>query len=259
MNTNPSMKSKQSPSASTKNQNPPNNAPRISLRDALLQQINPTQPAEAEDDSYDYVRATLAGHPEYEPPTPPDSSPQASRIPGYHSSYTEAIAPELPSDHERHSRKCKICNSPDREDIDQAYIHWVPLHRIVREYGDVSSSVSLYRHALATGLFSRRRSRFQHVLDRIIEQAGDTRPSADAVLRAIRASSLLNENGRWDEPTRRVIIEHHVISSTAPSNITPSLLDASVTRDILEASSNENRPRSDRPNTNRRPARKEAP
>src|SRR5271168_3501411 len=130
-------------------------------------------------------------------------------------------------------------HSPDREYIDQAYIHWVPLRRIVFEYTDVTSEVSLYRHALATGLFSRRRSRFQHALDRIIEQAGDTRPSADAVIRAIRATTMLNENGRWEEPARRVIIEHHVVSPTLTPALTPALLDASVPRDVLESTSND--------------------
>jgi hypothetical protein len=213
---------------STSNQNPPGNA----LRDALLQQITPAQVAQAE------ARALtiLAGQPAEESPRPHTESPKAAR----------------------HSRKCKICNSPDREDIDQAYIHWVPLRRIVFEYADVTSEVSLYRHAIATGLFSRRRSRFQHALDRIIEQAGDTRPTADAVIRAIRASSMLNENGRWDEPTRRVIIEHHVVSPTLTPALTPALLDASVPRDILESTSNQEQGQRERTQSSPRTTHKEA-
>jgi hypothetical protein len=152
----------------------------------------------------------------------------------------EPAASDHPSKHARHSRKCKICNSPDREAIDQAYIHWVPPRRIVFDFTDVSSEVALYRHALATSLFSRRRGRFQHALDRIIEQAGDTRPTADAVLRAIRATSMLNEDGRWNEPARHVIIEHHIIHPAQTPALTPALLDASVPRDILEPTSDEN-------------------
>jgi len=200
------------------------NAPGNTLRDALRQQITPAQVADAEARAL----AILAAQPAQESPRPHTESPKAAR----------------------HSRKCKICNSPDREEIDQAYIHWVPLRRIVFEYTDVTSEVSLYRHALATGLFSRRRSRFQHALDRIIEQAGDTRPSADAVLRAMRASTMLNENGRWEEPTRRVIIEHHVVSPSLTPALTPALLGASVTSDVLE-SNKEQAPRKRTPSSPR--------
>ena len=215
--------------SASSNQNPPSNPPQTSLREALRQQITPSQIAEAEARAL----AILAAQPLEDSPRPLSASPEPAR---------EAPAENSPGrfpKSARHSRKCKICNSPDREDIDQAYIHWVSLRRIVFEYTDVTSEVSLYRHAIATGLFSRRRSRFQHALDRIIEQAGDIRPSADAVIRAIRASSMLNENGHWDEPTRRVIIEHHVISPTLTPALTPALLDASVPRDILESTSNE--------------------
>jgi hypothetical protein len=183
------------------------NAPNSALREALRQQITPTQVAEAEA----RARTILAAQPPEESPRPHSESPKSAR----------------------HSRKCKICNSPDREDIDLAYIHWVPLRRIVFEYTDVTSEVSLYRHALATGLFSRRRSRFQHCLDRIIEQAGDTRPTADAVIRAIRASSILNEQGRWVEPPRHVVVEHR--HSVYPT-LSPALLEASVPRDITQPS-----------------------
>src|SRR5271170_3925587 len=214
------------------NSNSNQNAPGSALRDALRQQITPAQIAEAEA----RARAILAAQPAEASPRPHTESPKAAR----------------------HSRKCKICNSPDREYIDQAYIHWVPLRRIVFEYTDVTSEVSLYRHALATGLFSRRRGRFQHALDRIIEQAGDTRPSADAVIRAIRATTMLNENGRWEEPTRRVIIEHHVVSPTLTHALTPALLDASVPRDILESTSNEQQGPRQRTQSSPRSPHKEA-
>ena len=129
---------------------------------------------------------------------------------------------------ERHSRKCAICHQPDREATDQSYIHWVSSSYIVHEY-KLSSQVALHRHAVATGLYGRRRGNVQHALDRIIEQAGDSRPTADAVIRAIRATSLLTEDGRWAEPPRRLVVEHYAFAAAPPH---ASLPDSSSPRTV---------------------------
>src|SRR5277367_141189 len=88
------------------------------------------------------------------------------------------------SSEDRHSRKCTICTHPDREDIDQAFLHWSRSERIVRAY-NLASLSALYRHARACGLWTLRRIKIRRTLDRRIEQAGQCNPSGNAVIRAI--------------------------------------------------------------------------
>ncbi len=104
-----------------------------------------------------------------------------------------------------HSRKCTVCQHEDREAIEQAYLHWVSLAEIAYEF-DLRSRYSVRRHAIATGLEKVRCSKMSHALERIIEQAGDSKPSADAVIRAIRAYSILNKDSRWVDPPSRLIV-----------------------------------------------------
>jgi hypothetical protein len=60
--------------------------------------------------------------------------------------------PDLPPSIERHSRKCAICTHPDRQAIDEAFLHESHNHDIVKDY-NLPSLSSLYRHAHATGLW----------------------------------------------------------------------------------------------------------
>jgi hypothetical protein len=118
------------------------------------------------------------------------------------------------SDAERHSRKCAVCQHPERESIDQAFVHWVPLSEIALEFR-LPSRDTIRRHALATGLRPVRTRSMHHALERIIELAGNSRPSADACIRAIRAHSLLKEDGQWVEPPRHLIITHETPATYA--------------------------------------------
>jgi hypothetical protein len=104
----------------------------------------------------------------------------------------------------RHARKCTICRHPDREDIEQEFLHWSTSWYIQEEYG-VKDARSIYCHARATGLIRRRRENLLSALDNIVVHSGDITPSADAVLRAIRAYSCLDECGRWTDPPSRVV------------------------------------------------------
>ena len=126
----------------------------------------------------------------------------------------ESQAASTPTE-DRHSRKCTICNHPDREDIDTAFLHWAPTEHIVRDF-DLPSLSALYRHAHARGLWNLRRSHIRHALDRIIEHAGECRPSGNAVIRAIEISCRFDQDGRYVVPQKKVIIEHHTIT-TAPN------------------------------------------
>ena len=136
--------------------------------------------------------------------------------------HTELESEVAPTENEdRHSRKCTICNHPDRDDIDQAFLHWSRGESIVREF-QLPSLSCLYRHAHACGLWNLRRSHIRRALDRIIEQAGECKATANAILRAIEISCRFDQDGRYVEPTKKTIIEHHTIVSAPNPNRKPN-------------------------------------
>jgi hypothetical protein len=156
--------------------------------------------------------------------------PPAKPAPSSNESDHTPPEPDPPNKQERHSRKCAICHHPERDAIEQAYIHWATPHAIKEEFG-LPSRLGIYRHALATGLSLRRRRKMVYALEMIVEQAGRTEPNADAVIRAVRACSRLNEDGRWIEPTRRVILDHRSTAEALPA-ASAQLPDAATPRTI---------------------------
>jgi hypothetical protein len=108
---------------------------------------------------------------------------------------------------DRHSRKCIICQHEDREEIEQAYVHWLSISDIKYDF-ELPSYSSIRRHAIATGLVELRRRTMRSALERIIERASDTKPTADAVIRAVRAYCALDNDNGWVDPPRRVVISH---------------------------------------------------
>jgi hypothetical protein len=138
----------------------------------------------------------------------------------------ESEAPATSED--RHSRKCTICNHPERESIDEDFLHWARSERIVRDY-NLPSLSALYRHAHACGLWNLRRVKIRRALDRIIERAGDCKPSGNAVLRAIEMSCHFDQNDRYVAPNKRVIIEHHTVAIEPNPNRKPNQPTPSVT------------------------------
>jgi hypothetical protein len=104
----------------------------------------------------------------------------------------------------RHGRRCRVCHHPDREAIENAFLNWESPKTIARDFA-IADHSSIYRHAHATGLFSRRSGHFRYALDRIIEQASTCKITGDHVIKAIRAASCLTGDGKWVEPPRRVI------------------------------------------------------
>jgi hypothetical protein len=104
----------------------------------------------------------------------------------------------------RHQRKCLICRHPDREDIEDDFLHWGNVWKLAQYY-KIDDYRSIYRHARATGLLERRRTNFRSALDQIIENAADAKVTGDTVIRAIRAYSCLDKEGRWAEPPTQVV------------------------------------------------------
>jgi hypothetical protein len=116
---------------------------------------------------------------------------------------------------ERHARKCVICNHPRREDIEQDFLDWRSPGRISDDF-NLSHERYIYRHAHALGLYARRRMNIRLAAERIVEDAEVVTCTADSVLRAIRACSLINDRGEWhDAPS------HVIFSSGSHLNLAP--------------------------------------
>jgi hypothetical protein len=105
---------------------------------------------------------------------------------------------------ERHKRKCVICNHPERAEIEADFLRWRSPERIAEEY-KIANQRSIYRHVHATGIYALRRLKFRCATELIVEKAEGVAPNADAVIRAIRAASMIDSRGQWREP-RRVVI-----------------------------------------------------
>ena len=122
---------------------------------------------------------------------------------------------------ERHSRKCLVCNHPNRADIDEDFLHWRRPERIMRDH-DLPDSYCVYRHAHATGLFELRRVHIRFAAEMLVEKAEFIVPTGDVVLRAIRACSLIDDRGVWTDPPSRVIVSsgqmdvHHAPEASQP-------------------------------------------
>jgi hypothetical protein len=103
---------------------------------------------------------------------------------------------------ERHSRKCYICNHPDREYIEEAFVQWRSPATIMRRW-DIQAKTTIYHHAHAFNLFALRNRNLQYALGNIIEDA-DTRHFTPAeILDSVRALAHMNEDGRWIHPTSK--------------------------------------------------------
>jgi hypothetical protein len=109
------------------------------------------------------------------------------------------------ADPERHARKCEICRHSERDAIEREFIDWHPPGTIVDNY-QLNSRASIYRHAHAVGLFPRRRHNLRCALELVIQEAQRTSPTADAIIRAVRAHSRVTRDGRWIEPPKHLII-----------------------------------------------------
>ena len=110
-----------------------------------------------------------------------------------------------PSSLNYHQRKCQICKHPRREEIEEDFINWCKADEIVDVY-QLEGYRAVYRHAHATGLFDRRRLNLRFAAETLVEEVNCVDPCADAVLRAIRTCTRLNDRGEWNEPPSRVII-----------------------------------------------------
>ncbi len=78
-----------------------------------------------------------------------------------------------------HSAHCAICHHPEREAIDQAFLHWQRSSSIAHEF-ELGDRRVVYRHARAFGLYQQRASRSRRSLEFIMEQAETVEATADS-------------------------------------------------------------------------------
>ena len=94
-----------------------------------------------------------------------------------------------------HARHCTICHHPERQAIEEEFIHWHRAKNIASNYAIGARAV--YRHARALGLFERRAAKLRDALGYIIEKAENASVTADTVVRAVYAHAHLSPSGRW--------------------------------------------------------------
>ena len=102
-----------------------------------------------------------------------------------------------------HTRHCTTCHHPERQAIEEEFIHWHSPTRIAVDHGIGARSV--YRHARALGLFVRRAIHLRDALGHIIEKVENVSVTSDAVVRAVHAHAHLSSTGRWVEERSLVV------------------------------------------------------
>jgi hypothetical protein len=111
----------------------------------------------------------------------------------------------------RHESRCIVCRHPDRESIEEEFLHWHSPFQIGRVYN--LEQRSIYRHAHALNLFAVRRRNIRFALGHIIEEAERcSSVNAGDVVRAVHAFARINDRGQWIDPPT-----HLIVSSGTPT------------------------------------------
>jgi hypothetical protein len=130
---------------------------------------------------------------------------------------------------ERHSRRCIICHHPEREAIEEEFVHWRAPWKLAQDY-KLADYRTVYRHARAAGLLLQRRERLHSALDAFVESVDDVTFTGDTILRAMRAYSCIDSHGRWTEiPTQ---VQFSTSSDAHPPQPSPS--SANVDSDVID-------------------------
>jgi len=110
-----------------------------------------------------------------------------------------------PLDLSRHERRCSVCQHPERDAIEEAFLDWRPITRITSEF-KLPGRTSIYRHAHAFGLFPQRSRNLRFALGLVIEKAEYVTATAEGIVSAVRAYARVTDAGEWVEPPSHVIV-----------------------------------------------------
>ncbi|MGB8541054.1 MAG: hypothetical protein WCD49_05395 [Candidatus Acidiferrales bacterium] len=138
-------------------------------------------------------------------------------------------------DLDRHRRVCTICHHPEREAIEEAFLQWKTVRLIAREFDASGGATSIYRHARALNLFKQRNLNLRSALELIIEESQRVSPSAEAIIKAIRAHTRMNDLGEWIDPPTTHIIKVIPMARDARDQENPA---AALTLDVRKDRSN---------------------
>jgi hypothetical protein len=141
---------------------------------------------------------------------------------------------------ERHSRRCIICHHPEREAIEEEFVHWRSPSKLAHDY-KLADYRTVYRHARAAGLLLQRRERLHSALDAFVESVDDVTFTGDTILRAMRAYSCIDSHGRWTEiPTQVQFSTSHDGYPPQPPSPYPKN-DSTAASDIIDIDPDEER------------------
>jgi hypothetical protein len=122
----------------------------------------------------------------------------------------------------RHESRCTICRHPERDAIEEEFVHW---HRP----GDIAwhykiDMRAIYRHAHAFDLYSVRDRNLRFALGHVVQRAEEAQVTADSIVRAVRAYSRVNHAGQWIDPPAHVVVTSgsRVPAAAAPAELTAS-------------------------------------
>jgi hypothetical protein len=130
---------------------------------------------------------------------------------------------------ERHSRRCIICHHPEREAIEEEFVHWRAPWKFSQDY-KLADYRTVYRHARAAGLLLQRRERLHSALDAFVESVDDVTFTGDTILRAMRAYSCIDSYGRWTEIPTQVQFS----TSSDPHPPQPPSRTSNVYSDVID-------------------------
>lgn len=188
-------------------------APTSSIQPPTSRTAMPTHPSELQNE-INNAPSAIPGAPPTRPKSPAETRLRGAAAPGFI---------HHPPDLARHSRKCSICRHPERETIEDLFIHWHSPNTIANFFDDTADDaedagddsanrlritwVAIYRHAYAVGLDEIRRRNLRFAFEHILEQAGDITPTSASIMAAARAyAACVNNDGHWNDPPKRVIV-----------------------------------------------------
>jgi hypothetical protein len=141
-----------------------------------------------------------------------------------------------PTPLERHARKCTICRHPERQQIDESFLHWRSPQTIMHCFG-IKTETTIYHHAHAFNLFALRNRNLQSALCNIIEDI-DTRDfTGREILDAVRALAHLTADGRWIHHTSKSEVMYSMQRLPAVAGL-PAVAELPTAHAALPAHSN---------------------
>lgn len=105
----------------------------------------------------------------------------------------------------RHESQCSVCRHPEREAIEQEFVHWLSPRATAEDF-EIDFR-AIYRHAHACNLFAVRNRNIRFVLSHSLERAEHAvTPTPADLNRMVRTFTRVNDEGQWIEPPAQVIV-----------------------------------------------------